>query len=114
MMTLIESKSNLAQGLELRRIGTFSASLNRRSENVIVKAIIVPELELRNVKVQVFLANIVESANDSTLEDAPEAFNRIGVHCANDVLLLCVVDSGVRVGLAKAVVPNPLIGAEAS
>jgi hypothetical protein len=33
----------------------FSLSLNRRSENVIVEVIIVPELELCNVKVQVLL-----------------------------------------------------------
>jgi hypothetical protein len=39
------------------------ASLNRRSENVVVKAIIVPELELRNVKMQVFLADVVECAD---------------------------------------------------
>jgi hypothetical protein len=32
--------------------------LNRRSENLVVEAIIVPELELRNVKMQVFLATL--------------------------------------------------------
>jgi hypothetical protein len=36
-----------------------SCALNSRSENVIVEAIIVPELELRNVKMQIFLADIV-------------------------------------------------------
>ena len=49
-----------------------SASLNRRSENIVVEAIIVPELELRNVKMQVFPANIVECANDTALENAPD------------------------------------------
>ena len=46
----------------------FLTSLNRRSENVIVEAIIVPELELRNVKMQVFLAHVVESADDAALK----------------------------------------------
>jgi hypothetical protein len=47
---------------------------NRRPENIVVKAIIVPELELRNVKMQVFLAHVVEGADDPALEDAPETF----------------------------------------
>jgi len=47
-----------------------SASLNRRSKNVIAEAIIVPELELCNVKMQVFLTDIMESANIATLEEA--------------------------------------------
>ena len=50
-----------------------STSLNRRSKNVIVEAILVPKLELRNVKMQVFLAHVVESADDAALEDRPEA-----------------------------------------
>jgi len=36
--------------------------LDRCSENVIVEAIIIPELELRNVKVKVLFADIVECA----------------------------------------------------
>jgi len=51
------------------------ASLNRHSENVVVEAIIVPELELCNVKMQVLPADVVESADNPALEDAPEAFN---------------------------------------
>src|SRR5882724_1069809 len=47
----------------VRAFETNSCALNRRSENVIVEAIIVPELELRNVKMQVLLAHIVKCAN---------------------------------------------------
>jgi hypothetical protein len=39
-----------------------SASFNRRSENIVIKPIIVPELKLRNVKMQVFLADVMECA----------------------------------------------------
>ena len=49
-----------------------SYALNGRSENVVVEPIIVPELELRNVKMQVFLADVVECDDDATLENAPE------------------------------------------
>ena len=57
----------------------FSTSLNRRSENVIVEAIVIPKLELCNVKWQVFGANLVESADDTALEYAPEALNGASV-----------------------------------
>jgi hypothetical protein len=39
----------------------FSRALNRRSENVIVEAIIIPELELRNVEWHVFAATLATS-----------------------------------------------------
>ena len=56
------------------------AALNRPSENVIVKAIIIPELELCNVKMQVSFANIIECADDAAFEDAPEALNCLGMY----------------------------------
>ena len=58
---------------------TYLAPLNRRSENVLVKAIIIPELELRNVVWHVLGAYLVERADDTALEDAPKTFNRLGV-----------------------------------
>lgn len=36
------------------------APLNRRSENVVVKAVIIPELELGNIEVKVLFADVVE------------------------------------------------------
>ena len=46
-------------------------TINSRAKNIVVKAIIIPELELRNVKVQVLFADVVESAHDPALEEAP-------------------------------------------
>lgn len=60
-----------------------SYALNRRSEDVIVKPIIVPELELRNVGMQVLLADVVGCADDAALDDAPKTLNRIGVNRAD-------------------------------
>ena len=65
-----------------------STAFNRRSENVVVEPIIVPELELRNVKMQILFADVVECANDTALEDRPKAFNRLGVNCPNNILIL--------------------------
>jgi hypothetical protein len=50
------------------------ASLDCRSENVAVEAVIVPELKLRDVQRHVFGADFVERADDTAFEDAPEAF----------------------------------------
>ena len=52
-----------------------SDSFNRRSENVVVKAIIVPELELRNVKMQIFLADIVECADNPIVSSGSDAIH---------------------------------------
>ena len=53
---------------------------NRRAENIVVMAIIVPELELRNIEREIFAADLVIATDDAALEDAPETFNRVGVH----------------------------------
>jgi hypothetical protein len=88
------------------------ASLNSRSENVIVKPIIIAELKLRNVKMQVFLADIMECADDTALEDAPEALNRLGMNGTDNILVLGVVNGPVRETETKVLVANPLIGAD--
>jgi hypothetical protein len=59
-------------GLMLMAISRFLTTFDRRSENVAVEAIIVRELELRNVKMQVFPANIVECADDTAPENAQD------------------------------------------
>jgi hypothetical protein len=63
------------------------ATPNHRSENVVIKASIIPELELCNVKMQVLFAHVVEGADDTALEDASETFNRLGMNSTNDVLV---------------------------
>jgi hypothetical protein len=90
-----------------------SASRYSRSKNVIVEAVIVPELKLRNVKMQILFADVMKGADDPALDNAPKAFNRIGVDRADHILLLGMVDSGVWVALlAQAMIANPLIGTE--
>src|ERR1700687_4927733 len=89
-----------------------SCALNRRSENVVVKAIIIPELELCNVKMQVLFADVVEGADDTALEDAPEALNRLSVDRADNVLMLGMVNGAVVEFLAQVIIADPLIGTE--
>ena len=77
-----------------------SASLNRRSENVVVEAVVISELKFRDVQRQIFGADLVIAADDAALEDRPEAFNRVGVDRADNVLPRAVIDgrAGIRSG----------------
>jgi hypothetical protein len=91
-LCLVYSLINLLDcGSQIRRQHPLTA-FNRRTENVIIKAVIIAELELSNVKMQVSFADIVECPHNSALKDAPEAFNRVGVHGTDHVLALVMVD----------------------
>jgi hypothetical protein len=89
-----------------------SNSLNRGSENVRVEAVIIAELKLRDVQRHVLLADLVERADDTALEDRPETLNRLGMNGTDNVLMLGVVNRGVREFLANVRIARPLIGAE--
>jgi hypothetical protein len=88
--------------LWLTGISLVSTTLNRRPENVVVKAIVIPKLELCDVKWHVFGAYLVERADDAALEDAPKTFNRLGVNGTNHVLPSRVVNGGMRIGFVEA------------
>ena len=75
-------------------------------------AVVVAELKLGNIERHVFFADFVEAADDAALDDRPEAFDCLGVDRADNLLLLGMVDNGVRIFLAEMLVADPLIGAE--
>lgn len=115
-MHLIEAPSQLPKARYLKEIllGFHNAScaLNRHSENVVVKAVIIAELKFSDIEVKVLFADIMEGADDAPLEDAPEALNRDGVNRANHILPMGMIDSDVRESLFQIPVARPLIGAE--
>jgi hypothetical protein len=74
-----------------------SAACYRRIKNVRVHAVVVTELKFRNVQRQVFGADFMERADNTALEDAPKAFNRVGMNCTNNILLFLVVYSLARI-----------------
>jgi hypothetical protein len=57
----------------------FSASFDRRSEDVSVLPIVITELELCNIKRHIFAAHFVECADHAALEDRPESFDGLGM-----------------------------------
>ena len=61
-----------------------SAPTNRCSKNICVHAVVIAELELRDVQREIFAADLMERAHDAAFEDAPEVFNRLRVDRASD------------------------------
>lgn len=89
-----------------------SNALNCRSKNVGVKAVIVAELKFRDVQRHVLGADLVERADNASLEDAPKALNRLSVNRADNILMFCVVNRRMRIRLVETLVADPLVGAE--
>jgi hypothetical protein len=49
------------------------ATADRRPKHIWIEPIVMSELKLRDVQRNIFGAHLVESADDATLEDRPEA-----------------------------------------
>src|ERR1700730_4628459 len=92
-------------------LGAYSASLDRRSEDVCVLPIIVTELELGNIQRHVLAAHFVECANHAALENRPKAFDGLGMDCANDVLPSNMVNDAMWIFAVKTFVAGPLVRA---
>jgi hypothetical protein len=88
------------------------APRNRRSEDIGVEPIVVPELKLRDVQRQIFAADFVEASDNSAFEDRPETFNRVGVDSADNMLSRAVIDNAVRKFFAKVVIAPKGVGAD--
>jgi hypothetical protein len=88
-----------------------SASLNRRSENIPIFAIIIAELELGDIERHIFPAHFVERADNAALENRPEALDGLRVDCADDVLASGVINGGVRI-VSETAIAGPLICAK--
>ncbi len=89
------------------------APRNRGAENIGVETVVISELKFRDVQRHIFGADLVETANDPALEDAPEAFNRVRVYRTDHVLFGVVIDRLVlRVTEMQPVVSAAFIGRE--
>ena len=88
-----------------------SASCYRSTEDIRVIAVVIFELALRDVERQIFFADLVIATDDATLEDRPEALNRLSVNGTDNVLRGAVHDSFVRV-FGKTLIGNVFVGRE--
>jgi hypothetical protein len=89
---------------------TGSASCYGRSEDVFAHAVIVSEFKLRDVERKIFLADFMKCTDHPTLKDRPKAIDDVGMHCADHVLSMRVVDDFVRILLMQLALAHPLIG----
>src|SRR5579885_2381185 len=87
----------IVHGSEASASSSASASCYRRAENVRVLAIVVAELEFRQIERQVLPADVMIRADHATLQDAPERFNVVGVDLAADIFFVHVGDDAVLV-----------------
>src|ERR1700730_3132052 len=87
----------------------FSASLDRRSEDIRVLSVVITELEFGNIKRHIFAAHFVECADHAALEYRPESFDGLCMNCTNDVLAARMVNSRVRIFAVETFVATPLI-----
>jgi hypothetical protein len=63
----------------------------------------VPELEFGDIQRQIFAADLVIDADNTALQDAPKALNRIGVYRADNVIAAALADNLLRVGTKEAI-----------
>jgi hypothetical protein len=86
-----------------------SAACYRSIKHIRISAVVVAELKFRDVQRHIFVAHFVECADNAALEDRPEAFNRVRVNCADDVLVRFVVNHLVRVLAQIIAVSRPRV-----
>lgn len=88
------------------------ASPDGRSEDIRVLTIVIAELEFGDIERHIFPAHLMERADYATLKDRPEAFNRLSVNCANDILTSRMVNSRVWIVPIEQIVARILISAK--
>lgn len=77
-------------------------------------AIVVSKLELGRVERQILATDLVIGTDDAALNQGPEAFDRIGVDRADNILTLAMVDGTMRDLLARDSAQAPSVGKAAS
>jgi hypothetical protein len=74
-----------------------SAACYRLIEHVGIETVVVAELKFRDVKRHIFRRHFVERPDHATLEDRPEALNRVRVNRADNVLLFVMLHGLARI-----------------
>ena len=85
--------------LAILQIPTRHQLPNSIPKNVRIVAIVEPKLKFVDVAVEVLFADMVEGANYGTLEQAPDAFNRVGMNVTTHIFSLALVHILRPVGL---------------
>lgn len=86
-----------------------SAACYEQVEHVGVFAVVMPERELREVKRQILLGNMVETSDYPTLQQCPKAINVLSVNFAAHILSRAVNNGIVRVAVFQRAITRCLI-----
>jgi hypothetical protein len=89
-----------------------SAASYRLSKDVGILAVVVAELKFREVKRQIFLADVVIRPDDSALEQSPEGIERLSMNLTAHVLALHVINGHVREHAVQVLIAYVLIGCD--
>lgn len=84
----------------------------RLAENVRFATVVMAELGLCQVQRQILLADMMIGTDDATLEQAPEAFDVVGMHFTAHVLVRFVIYSSVAEGLMQFLIARAFIGGD--
>ena len=88
---------------------TTSAARYDQVKGVLVVPVVMPELEFIDVERHVGIRHLVMGADDPALNQRPEAFDGVGVHRADNVLVVRVADDFVRIFAGESLVANPFV-----
>jgi hypothetical protein len=64
-----------------------SCAFNRRSENIVIEAVIISKLKFCDVQWHILGTHLLKRADDTALEDAPKDLNRLGVYRVDNMPL---------------------------
>lgn len=90
----------------------FSARSYRRTKDVRVLAVVVPELELIDVQREILTADFMECTDDATFDDGPEALDGVRVNRTAHVFIAAVMHDTERVFVPKRFVRGMFIGGQ--
>jgi len=86
-----------------------SAASYRISEDVCVVSIVESELKLREVQRQIFFTDVVMRSNNTTLQQAPERFDVVGMDLTAYIFACPMGDDFVRIEVPQIAVSAPFI-----
>lgn len=86
-----------------------SARLNRCAEDVRIHALVIAKLELVDVEMEVFLADLMERTDDSALHDGPEPFDGVGMDRAADIFSGSVMHQSMRTCVVEETIPPMIV-----
>ena len=91
---------------------THLARTDCRAKNILVLLIVITKLEFIHIEQKVMTAELIEGPDYATLHDAPEAFEGVGMNCADHVFPLAMVHEGMWKLAAQLGITDPAICAQ--